>query len=127
MTVSAWNLIVVEDEDDSADVVRRILTFHKIKHQVVGTAEQALELMEHEMPEALIVDLALPGIDGWELMNRIRRDPNAAAVRVVAVTAFHTPSVAQEAIRAGFDAYFAKPIEATSFVRELDRVLSEDS
>jgi CheY-like chemotaxis protein len=53
----------------------------------------------------------------------IRKAPPTANIPVVAVTAFHSANVAQQAIRSGFNAYFPKPIETTSFVRELERIV----
>jgi CheY-like chemotaxis protein len=64
-------------------------------------------------------------MDGWGLLSTIRNNPKTASIPAVAVTAFHSSNVAQEAIKAGFDAYFPKPIEATSFVRELERILDQ--
>lgn len=123
-----WNLLVVEDESDSANIVARILTFHKIRYSVVASGEEALNHMTNERPTGLIIDLALPGgMDGWELIRQIRRTPEMQPIRAVAVTAFHSTSVAHEAIRAGFDAYFPKPIEATSFVRGLEDVFGNEA
>ncbi len=116
--------LVIEDEADSADVVARILQFHRISYAVAASAEEALDMMEPEKPTLLIVDLALPGMDGWEFLKTVRDNPATAHLPAVAVTAYHSTNVAQEAIKAGFDAYFPKPIEATSFVRELERILN---
>lgn len=120
-----WHALIIEDEGDSAEVVGRILTYHKISHVTASTAEDALAILESENPTVLIVDLALPGMDGWGFLQAVRSNPATAEIPAVAVTAFHSTRVANEAILAGFDAYFSKPIDATSFVRELERVVSE--
>lgn len=121
-----WHALVVEDEADSADVVSRILSYHNIPHTVARTAEDALTILEQERPTLLIIDLALPGMDGWDLLRVVRGNPETARIPAVAITAYHSTKVAQEAIIAGFDAYFPKPIEATSFVRELERVVQSN-
>ncbi len=123
--MNAWKVLLIEDDSYSADVVSRILTYHKIEHTIVASAEGALELLKQDTPNLLIVDLALPGMNGWDFLKTVRRDPANAHIPAVAVTAFHSTLVAQQAIEMGFNAYFAKPIEATSFVRELERVLNE--
>jgi CheY-like chemotaxis protein len=120
-----WHALIIEDEDDSAEVVGRILTYHKISHVTASSAEDALSILETETPTILIVDLALPKMDGWGFLQAVRSNPATAEIPAVAVTAFHSTRVANEAILAGFDAYFSKPIDATSFVRELERVVSE--
>jgi CheY-like chemotaxis protein len=121
--MTTWHALVVEDEADSAEVVERILAFHQIQHATARSAEEALALLERNIPTLIIIDLALPGMDGWELLRAVRSNPATAHVPVAAVTAYHSTSVAQEAIRAGFDAYFPKPIEAVSFFQELERVV----
>jgi two-component system, cell cycle response regulator DivK len=74
-------------------------------------------------PTLIILDLALPGLDGWGLMKRLKADKSLAHIPCVAITAFHTPELAEQAIVAGFNAYFAKPIDAMSFVRELQGIV----
>lgn len=122
---SGWKALIIEDEADSAEVVSRILRYHQIDNVVTHSAEEALRIIDEVQPTLLIVDLGLPGMDGWEFLRTIRNTPRLRNIPAVAVTAFHSVSVADEAIRAGFKAYFSKPIETTSFVRELERIIEE--
>jgi CheY-like chemotaxis protein len=69
--------------------------------------------------DAIIIDLALPGKDGWELLAEIMNNPRTNRVPCIAVTAHHTSKLREETIRAGFVAYFPKPIDATALGREL--------
>lgn len=124
--VSDWKVLIVEDEADSADVVSRILKYHGIDHEAVTTAEEALQRIETVDPTLLIVDLMLPGMDGLAFLREVRHDADRAAVPAVAITAYHSTEVAEQALSTGFNAYFAKPLEATSFVRELERILAEE-
>jgi two-component system CheB/CheR fusion protein len=118
------NLLLVEDDTDGQEVVNRILRHHHISHTACGSAEEALQLIESgNIFTGAIVDLALPGMDGWTLLRTLRGNPSTAQLPCVAITAFHSPEVAIKAIEAGFAAYFPKPLEATSFVRELERVI----
>ncbi len=119
-----WVVLVVEDEPDSMAVVTEILEHHNIMVHQCPSAEEALQLMQSMTPTMAILDLALPEMDGWALLSHIRANPATASIPVVAVTAFHSASVAQKAIAAGFNAYFPKPIETTSFVRELERIVN---
>jgi len=112
-------MIVVEDEADSMELVQGLLSYHGISNMGASTAEEALKLLQTTMPELIIIDLSLPGMNGWSLLNEIRKNKKLANIPCVAITAYHTAELAHEAIEAGFDAYFAKPLDATSFVREL--------
>jgi CheY-like chemotaxis protein len=124
--ISTWKVLVVEDEQDSMDVVKDILNHHNIENIGAYNAEDALVMLDEMKPTLAIVDLALPEMDGWGFLSAIRNNPATAHMPAVAITAYHSVNVAQEAIAAGFDAYFPKPIEATSFVRELERIVGGD-
>ena len=119
-----WHILVVEDDPDGQEVVMRMLRHHRITAQTTDNGEDALQLLGQADYTGAIIDLALPGMDGWSLLNAIHKNPNTKSLPCVAITAFHSPELAVKAIQAGFLAYFPKPLEATSFVRELQRVLS---
>jgi CheY-like chemotaxis protein len=117
-----WNILVVEDDPDGQEVVGRILKHHKINHAVVASAEIALQMLEEDHYTCVIIDLHLPGIDGWTLLHKIQE--TQPSLPCIAITAFHSAEVAVQAVEAGFEAYFPKPLEATSFVRELTNILA---
>jgi CheY-like chemotaxis protein len=117
-------ILVVEDDIDGQEVVKRILRYHKIPADIVSSGEQAIAQLASNEYTAAIVDLSLPQIDGWTLLSTIKNTPTIAQMPCVAVTAFHSAEVAIKAIEAGFVAYFPKPLDPTSFVRELERALA---
>ncbi len=117
------NMLVVEDDPDGQEVVTRMLRYHKIKADMVSTGEQALKLLATHPYSAVIIDLSLPGMDGWTLLENIKAQALTTHLPCVAITAFHSPELIMKAIEAGFIAYFPKPLDAGSFVKELQRVL----
>lgn len=119
-----WRVLVVEDDPDGQEVLTRILRHHQIAVEVAPTAEEALDMLSQQRYSVVIVDLALPRLSGWELLQAIQTAPATTALPCVAVTAFHSPEVAIKAIAAGFKAYFPKPVDAMSFMRELQSSLS---
>jgi CheY-like chemotaxis protein len=123
--VSELRILVVEDDVDGQEVVARMLRHHRIPADIAGSAEDALDMLVATEYTGAIIDLNLPGMDGWTLLNRMRSDAQTTQIRCVAVTAYHSADLAVKAIGAGFDAYFPKPLEATSFVRELQRILNQ--
>lgn len=125
MNIKAWKILVVEDDPDGQDVVQRILKHHGIAFDAVYDAETALPAVQQNHYTAAIIDLALPNIDGWGLLSAIQKDPNTAYLPCFAVTAFHSAEVAVEAINRGFIAYFPKPLDPTSLVREIERTLNK--
>jgi two-component system cell cycle response regulator DivK len=123
MSIADWNVMVVEDEEDSMELVQGLLHHHGIRCFGATSGEEALQMLETERPTLIIIDLALPGIDGWGLLSQLKGNRALSNVPRVAITAYHTAEVANQAIEKGFDAYFAKPLDATSFVRELQGIV----
>ena len=117
--LSGWRVLLVEDEVDAQDVVVPLLDYHGMKVKTAFSGEEAMEILTHEKPDLVITDLALPNMNGWELLASMRSNPGLADVPAVAITAYHSTNVAQEAIQAGFAAYFPKPISARTFVEDL--------
>jgi CheY-like chemotaxis protein len=122
--MSNWNVLVVEDENDSMEFVQGLLEHHGINSVGVSSGEEAIEALRRAKPSLIIVDLALPGLDGWGVLEHLLANPSLRNVPRVAITAFHTAELAERAIEAGFNAYFAKPLDATSFVRELETIMA---
>lgn len=119
-------ILVVEDEPDGAEIVRLILAPARLKTIHFGNAEDALDWLSSnpDAVQAVIIDLALPGMDGMELATRLKGDARFASLPLVAVTAFHTPELRAKMLRQGFDAYFAKPLDTSIFLGSLEKVLA---
>ena len=125
MSLANWNILVVEDEADSMELVQDVLNYSGIHSVGAASGEEALHVLKgmSTLPTLIILDLALPGLNGWELMQTLKADKSLSRIPCVAITAFHTPELAEQAIGAGFNAYFAKPIDSMSFVRELQTIV----
>jgi len=118
-------LLIVEDEHDSANVIRLSLDAAGISTDWVEHAQLAFDKLEAD-PQAyqgLIIDLALPDIDGFELMSELRSQSSVSHLPMIAVTAYHTPELKDKALESGFDAYFAKPLDTNIFLATLERLL----
>jgi CheY-like chemotaxis protein len=125
MTKHTWHILVVEDDPDGQEVVATILRHLNLSIDVAGSVEEAEVMLfnSDRRYHAAIIDLALPDKDGWELLSEIQASPSTSELPCVAVTAYHTSKLREEAIKAGFTAYFAKPIDATAFARRLEELL----
>lgn len=115
---SEWVVFLVDDDVDSIIVMNEIFGAYNIDLRVARDGNECLALLDEIQPTIIVLDLAMPDLDGWETLSALRADPRSAHIPVVAVTAYHSVSVAQDARAAGFDAYFAKPI-GLDFVEEL--------
>jgi CheY-like chemotaxis protein len=125
MEARNWRVMVVEDEYDSVQVVSRVLQHHGAEVHVAHNGHEALKLLDKIEPTLIMMDLALPEMDGWETLSKIRANPHTAHIPVVAITAYHSVNVAEDALHAGFDAYFPKPLDTLSLVEKLAQVINQ--
>lgn len=123
MNTSAWKILVVEDEYDSIQVVSQVLEHHDIQIYVARDGQECLEVVEKIMPTLVIMDLAMPKLDGWQTLVAMRSNPATAHIPIVATTAYHSAEVAKDTVKAGFDAYYPKPIDPASFVDSLAQII----
>ena len=124
MNNNGWQVLLVEDEFDSLQVVSKILKYHGIQVVVAHHGGECIELLNDLTPTLVVTDLAMPTMDGWQTLAAIRANPRTQHIPVVAVTAYHSVDVAEEAVNAGFDGYFAKPVDPRSFVRSLEQIIA---
>lgn len=118
-------ILVVEDDPDGQEVVTVMLEHLGMPVDVAGTAMEAEALLfVAERPyNAIIIDLALPDKDGWELLGLIQAYEKTTTIPCVAVTAFHTSKLREQAMQAGFVAYFSKPINPVAFAQRVLELL----
>jgi CheY-like chemotaxis protein len=117
--------LVIEDDPDSQDLMRRVLGAGQIKALVVGNAEKALEVLQTFSPDILIVDLALPGMNGLQFLEQARSDPKNAEIPAIAVTAFAKEFGPESARRDGLiDGFMEKPVDVLSFLNRVQGYVS---
>ena len=101
----------MEDNADSREMMAFMLRSrgHEV-HEAVDGVAGAAEILRLK-PDVAIVDLGLPGLDGYEVARSIRRDGTTAGVELIALTGYGRPEDRQRAMEAGFDAHLVKPID----------------
>ena len=115
-------ILIVEDSPDNMKLFRTLLTMKH--HAVVGltSGEDLLPTIEQAQPALVLMDIQLPGRDGFGLLEEIRASPHRA-LRVVALTAHAMAGDRERALAAGFDGYITKPIDIRSFPDQVARAL----
>jgi len=124
MPASSHEVLIVEDDGDSMAVVEQALRYRGVEVRNAHDGREALEMLSSVHPMLVIMDLALPELNGWETLEAIRANPDTASIPVMAVTAYHSASVAEDAYRAGFNAYIPKPIDIRQLLIAIDRFIS---
>lgn len=123
MEFTDWKVLIVEDTDDDLAMVSKILHFHGIQVYVARNGEQCLDVLADVDPHLVMLDLSMPGMDGWQTLAAIRSNARFSSLPVVAATAYYAVDMDQEAHDAGFDAYFEKPLNPRRLVQELADII----
>ncbi len=108
--VSARRILIIEDNDDASDVMRMLLEFEGHQVEIAGDGHAGLALALEGRFDAIVCDIGLPGIDGLELMTRLRAAPSALRPLTVALSGYGQPQDRERALAAGFDRYLVKPV-----------------
>jgi CheY-like chemotaxis protein len=116
-------ILIVEDSADNMKLFRALLTAQG--HTVTGLpgGERLLETIDGSVPDLVLMDIQLPGKDGFALLREIR-DSAHTGLRVLALTAHAMSGDRERALEAGFDGYITKPIDIHSFPLEVERALA---
>jgi signal transduction histidine kinase/ActR/RegA family two-component response regulator len=117
--LAGLTILVVDDERDSLDIVHYVLADMAATIVTASTAYEALQMIDRLKPDLMVSDIGMPGMDGLELIRRVRAssNPQVAALRALALTAFSRREDRLRALEAGFDEYLSKPVAPAELVR----------
>jgi two-component system CheB/CheR fusion protein len=117
----ARRVLIVEDNRDTVESLRDLLEYYGCTVQIALSGTEGLEKAQEFLPEVILCDLGLPGIDGFELARALRRIPELQEALLVAISGYGGGEMKARAHHAGFDAHLVKPIDFA----ELQRLLRQ--
>lgn len=120
----SFRVLIVEDEIDAAEIIESLLSHYQLQTECVSTGEAAREALELASYDAVIVDIFLPEMDGVELVKWVRHNPQTAKMPCIAVTAYNSSALRKQALDAGYNRYFAKPVNPDELITALRDFLS---
>jgi CheY-like chemotaxis protein len=118
------SILVVDDEPDVRLLIRIILEREGHEVNEAADGEEAMELAERVDPDVILLDIRMPGVDGWEVLERLKESGRLSKTAVVMISAHSTPTVAQEAIDLGCRAFITKPFRAQDVTATVEDVLA---
>lgn len=117
--MSEFRILIVEDEVDAAEIMESLLSHYQLQTVIVGTGEAAREALEQDAYDVVIADIMLPQMDGLELIKWLRCNPQTAQIPCIAITAYNSSTLRKEALAAGFNRYFSKPLNTEELIAVL--------
>jgi len=118
-------VLVVDDFQDGRELVAEYLTFRGFTVHTARDGEEAIEVARAVRPEVVLLDLSMPGIDGWQAARILKSNPDTRKMVVVAVTAHALARETQAARDAGCDGVICKPFDLTALGDALPRLLTQ--
>jgi CheY-like chemotaxis protein len=121
-TGAGHRILVVDDNADVAETTATMLELSGHRVLTAPDAPQALACVEEFEPEIVLLDIGLPGLDGYEVARRLRQLPKARRAWLVAVTGYGQPADRQRGREAGFDEHLLKPVDPQALAEMIERV-----
>jgi CheY-like chemotaxis protein len=117
--------LVIEDNEFNRTLATYLLRAHGLEVAVAASGSDGMSLLDSFGPDIVLCDIGMPDFNGLQVAEAIRSTPRWAHVRLVALTAYSMPGDRDDALRAGFDDYMAKPIDPQSFAMVVEQLANE--
>jgi CheY-like chemotaxis protein len=121
--MSAARILIVDDNAVNLKLAASVLEFAGYEIAEAGDSNEAIDAIQNTPPDLILMDIALPGMDGLTLARKIKGDPATRNIRIVALTAFAMKGDDEKARAAGCDGYISKPIDTRTLAAQVAAVL----
>jgi CheY-like chemotaxis protein len=112
-------ILLVEDNPHNRKIFSGMLTHHGFRVREAETGDAALAAVAEEHPDLILMDLSIPGVDGWECTKRLKADQKTSHIPIIALTAHAMRGDEERARAVGCDGYLSKPISPKKVVEEV--------
>jgi len=119
------NILIAEDNAVNRELLRELLEARGYAVSEACNGQEALQTLEATVPDILLLDIGMPVLDGYAVVRNIRKNPRLAKLPVLGVTAYAMQGDRESILKAGFDGYLSKPVNAQALHSELDRLLNK--
>ena len=113
-------VLIVEDNQDAGEMYRMLIELYGHEVLVADNGTRALEMLKSDRPDIALVDIGLPGMDGYEIARRFRAERESDRVFLVALTGYGSSSDIDRSRQAGFDLHLLKPVDPQELKSLLD-------
>lgn len=118
-------ILIAEDNAVNRELLRELLELRGFEVLEACDGQETLSAIAQSQPDLVVLDLGMPVLDGFAVIEKIRNDPESARLRVLAATAYAMRGDREKVLAAGFDGYLSKPIHSGALYGEISRLLSE--
>lgn len=119
-------ILVIEDQEDNRRILRDLLTSASYEMIEAVTGEEGVTLAETQRPDLILMDIQLPGLDGYEATRRIKANPALRQIPIIVVTSYALSGDDVKAREAGCDAYVTKPFSPRALLAKIREYLPSE-
>lgn len=112
-------ILVVEDQEDNRKIMRDLLTNADYEVIEAVTGDEGVAMAQTHAPDIILMDIQLPGLDGYEATRQIKANPALHHIPIIAVTSYALSGDETKAREAGCDAYFSKPVNTRALLAKV--------
>jgi len=127
LRVMKRSVLVVDDEPEVRTLARVTLRSAGYDVQEAGTGEEALSSVEADQPDAMLLDIRLPGMDGWEVLDRLRESDRLGEIAVVVFSAYESATSLEESLERGSHGFVSKPFSPDELIQALGSAMTDDA
>ena len=127
MVLPADDVLIVEDDADLNELIGAYIAMTGIAHRSALTGAEALKEIERKIPRAVVLDLMLPDMSGFDICQRLKRGPNADGTHVIILTAMDNDDSRQRGRECGADEYLTKPFDPDHLMQTVTRYAARRS
>ena len=120
-------ILLVEDNEMNRDMLSRRLLKAGFEMVMAVDGEQAIDLARSEAPDLILMDISLPGLDGWEATRRLKAEPETRSIPIIALTAHAMAGDREKSLAAGCNDYDTKPIDFFRLVEKIQGFLGKET
>lgn len=121
------SILIADDYDDNRVLLRLMLEAAGYTVFEARDGRECIETALAAVPDVALIDLSMPGVDGWEVLRELRADRRTQNLLCIAVTAFAVEEDHQRALEAGFNAYIIKPYRSKDLLDLMTRLLADET
>lgn len=121
---STWKVLIIDDNADNLGVASQLLSFLGAEVHAAQSGPEGLDILENLQPTFILLDLTMPGMDGWDVLKMIRSDPRNLTTVVIALTGHAMEGELERIQTAGFNGYITKPYLMATFLGRIKDILA---
>jgi two-component system cell cycle response regulator DivK len=119
-------ILIVEDNENNRSLLKDILSFHGYETAVASDGEEGVILARQLMPDLILMDIQMPGMDGMTAGSILKGDPATSGLKIIALTSFAMRGDREKFLAAGFDGYLSKPISTRDLPEQVKQWLERN-